>query len=50
MIGSSTSNRRPCIGTTSTPSRAAAAGPAVRADSGMVPKRDSASASPTGVP
>ena len=38
------------MGTTSTPRRAAAAGPSVRADSGMVPKRDSASSRPTVVP
>src|SRR5918997_1495195 len=49
-IGSSTSNRKACIGTTSTPSRAARAGPAVRSPSRAVPKRSSAAASPSVVP
>src|SRR3954452_5643000 len=49
-IGSSTSNRKACIGTTCTPSRAARAGALVRALSSTVPKRSSVSASPSVVP
>ena len=50
MIGASTSKRNACIGITSTPSRAAFAGPATRSASETLPKRRSASASPAVVP
>jgi hypothetical protein len=46
-MGSSTSKRKACIGTTSGPSRGARAGAAVRSASRALPKRSNASASPS---
>ena len=49
-IGSSTRNRKACIGTTSMPSRAARAGASHSPARSSVPKRRSASAIPAVVP